>query len=78
MRYSIKYVEALETERDIYKGKVADMEVYVCELEARVERLRAVVEAAKIFLAQHDNGDDATSELELLDEALAALGESDE
>jgi len=45
---------------------------------AEIERLGAVVDAAKVFMHQHDGGDDATTELELLDEALAALEKNDE
>ena len=40
-------------------------------LQARIDELESVRDAARVFMYQHDNGDDATAELELLDQALA-------
>lgn len=47
------------------------MEQAASTMEAMLE----VVEAAGVFLKAHDEGDDATSELEVLDEALNKLKE---
>lgn len=79
--YSMGYDDGAKDCRKEIERLTADNEMLRDELEqqyARVETLEAVVDAAKIFLAQHDSGDDATSELELLDEALAALESDDE
>ena len=45
--------------------------------EARVEALEGVRQAAQVFLDAHDTGDDATTELELLDQSLADSEQED-
>jgi len=71
-------------EKDLAQARAG---CYACEpvaienerLQARVEALEGVRQAAQVFLDAHDTGDDATTELELLDQSLAATeqGESD-
>jgi len=65
-------------EKDLAQARAG---CYACEpvaienerLQARVEALEGVRQAAQVFLDAHDTGDDATTELELLDQSLAAL-----
>ena len=64
--------EIKPTEDNLHDPYVLQLVAAICKLEDELERKDKVVEAAQAFLKQHDSGDDATAELEALDELLAA------
>jgi len=66
---------AYRIDRDHYHDQTVEQIVQIASLQARIEELEGVRQAAQVFLDAHDTGDDATTELELLDQSLADTGQ---